>query len=369
MLKKLRVIVDSWSDDRIVATDVVVLNPDLIPTTYLYRGAPLNLLLCEAQHDGALLPQHIVLDPDFLVDVTSICRCFTHHGDAPAMHLLQKFSPATTSAAILLGNAANQFLDDCVNAGHDAPIICTGETVTPLSMDCNIPMGVMSDWRYTSQSTQIMPGTTIFLYTDGLTEAENINHEQFGEERILDVASKTNTPMPLIEAMTSAVADFVGEAEQSDDLTMLAIKYTKQQLAIRYQNELVITNDVTEVPRLAEFVEEACEAAGFDMATTMQLNLALEEAVVNVIDYGYPAGTKGDIFIEAQANEQRLKFTITDSGVPFDPTAKEEVDTTLAAEDRPIGGLGIHLVRQIMDSINYERLNGHNVLTLRKKIQ
>ncbi len=120
MLKKLRVIVDSWSDDRIVATDVVVLNPDLIPTTYLYRGAPLNLLLCEAQHDGALLPQHIVLDPDFLVDVTSICRCFTHHGDAPAMHLLQKFSPATTSAAILLGNAANQFLDDCVNAAPDA---------------------------------------------------------------------------------------------------------------------------------------------------------------------------------------------------------------------------------------------------------
>ncbi len=254
------------------------------------------------------------------------------------------------------------------NAGHDAPMICTGDAVTALPMDCNIPVGVMSPWKYTAQSTQITPGTTIFLYTDGLTEAENINHEQFGEARILPVANTTNTPKPLIEAMTAAVAEFVGEAEQSDDLTMLAIQYTKQQLDIRYQNDLTITNDVKEVPRLAEFVEEACEASGFDMATTMQLNLALEEAVVNVIDYGYPAGTKGDISIEAQANEQRLKFTITDSGVPFDPTAKEEVDTTLTAEERPIGGLGIHLVRQIMDSINYERSNGHNVLTLRKKI-
>ena len=65
----------------------------------------------------------------------------------------------------------------------------------------------------------------------------------------------------------------------------------------------------------------------------------------------------------------RLKFSIIDSGTPFDPTAKEEVDTTLAAEERSIGGLGIHLVRQLMDSINYERVGGKNILTLRKKIQ
>ena len=116
MLKKLRIQVDSWTDDTILAGDLRVANPDLIPTAYLFPGAQLNLLLSEEQADGTLLPQHIVLDPDFLVDVTAICRCFTHHGDAPAMHLLQKFAPATSSAAILLGNVANQFLDDCVNA-------------------------------------------------------------------------------------------------------------------------------------------------------------------------------------------------------------------------------------------------------------
>ncbi len=116
MLKKLRIKVDSWTDDTIIAGERRVANPNLIPTAYLFTGAQLNLLLSEEHTDGTLLPQHIVLDPDFLVDVTAICRCFTHHGDAPAMHLLQKFTPATTSAAILLGNVANQFLDDCVNA-------------------------------------------------------------------------------------------------------------------------------------------------------------------------------------------------------------------------------------------------------------
>ena len=104
------------------------------------------------------------------------------------------------------------------------------------------------------------------------------------------------------------------------------------------------------------------------MSTTMSLNLAMEEAVVNVIDYAYPSGTTGNINITAEANEERLKFIINDNGIPFDPTAKAEADITLSVEDRPIGGLGIHLVRKIMDSINYERTEGKNVLTLRKKL-
>jgi sigma-B regulation protein RsbU (phosphoserine phosphatase) len=98
------------------------------------------------------------------------------------------------------------------------------------------------------------------------------------------------------------------------------------------------------------------------------MNLAIEEAVVNVMSYAYPVGTVGNVNIEAQADDERLKFTIVDNGIPFDPTAKAEVDITLGVEERPIGGLGIHLVRQLMDSINYERIDGKNVLTLRKKI-
>ena len=134
------------------------------------------------------------------------------------------------------------------------------------------------------------------------------------------------------------------------------------------QRSITLPNDIDEVPQLADFVDEVCETVGFDMSTTMSLNLALEEAVVNVMDYAYPPETEGSVTIEAVADSQQLTFKVIDSGIPFDPTAEEDVDTTLSAEERPIGGLGIHLVRQIMDSISYERTDGMNVLTLRKKI-
>lgn len=133
------------------------------------------------------------------------------------------------------------------------------------------------------------------------------------------------------------------------------------------EKTLVLPNDTATVPELATFIEEVCENASLDMGVTMQLNLAVEEAVVNVMSYAYPEGTEGFVEIKATTGEGSIIFTITDSGAPFDPTAKEEADTTLEAEDRPIGGLGIHLVRQIMDSIAYERTaKGQNVLTLTK---
>jgi sigma-B regulation protein RsbU (phosphoserine phosphatase) len=228
----------------------------------------------------------------------------------------------------------------------------------------------MPEWKFDQQETFIDLGTCIFLYTDGLTEAENNTHLQFEEHRMIEVATESpHQPDELIKQMTSAVKQFVGEAEQSDDLTMLAIQYTKpMEKDVKLQRSITLPNDIEEVPQLAAFVDEVCEIVGFDMSTTMSLNLALEEAVVNVMSYAYPAGTTGNVNIDAVANERRLKFIISDWGTPFDPTAEKEVDTTLSAEERPIGGLGIHLVRQIMDSINYERIDGKNVLTLRKKL-
>lgn len=259
------------------------------------------------------------------------------------------------------------------NAGHDAPFLIGNIGAGLLPVDSNLPVGVMPGWKYTNQETMIDPDTTIFLYTDGLTEAENIDHKQFEMERIREIAKQLQkerifSPTTIVKTMTDAVHEFVGEADQSDDLTMLAIQFTKHHENVTFQRSLTLTNDLKRVPRLNEFIDEVCEANGFDMAVTMQINLAIEEAVVNVMNYAYPAGTKGDITIEAVSNGTDLRIVISDTGKPFDPTAKPEVDITLTAEDRKIGGLGIHLIRQIMDNINYERVDGHNVLTLIKKL-
>ena len=86
------------------------------------------------------------------------------------------------------------------------------------------------------------------------------------------------------------------------------------------------------------------------------------------MNYAYPATLQGTIEIRAIANDIRIKFIISDNGIPFDPTTRADADITLSAEERPIGGLGIHLVRQIMDSVNYERIGEMNVLTLRKSL-
>jgi sigma-B regulation protein RsbU (phosphoserine phosphatase) len=169
--------------------------------------------------------------------------------------------------------------------------------------------------------------------------------------------------------MLNAVHAFVGKAEQSDDLTMLAVKWLPEEdshggmgdKAVRHS--IVMRNDIQQIPTLAEWVE----SLHIPDALNMTINLALEEAVTNVMLYAYP-GENGKVLIEAEKTPQRITFTISDSGIPFDPTQRPEADITLPAEDRAIGGLGIHLVRQIMDDIHYERKDNRNILTLAKKL-
>ena len=119
------------------------------------------------------------------------------------------------------------------NAGHDQPLLI-GRDISLLPCDANVPLGVMSEWTFTVQESVVDPGTTIFLYTDGITEAENIQYDQFGIQRVeqtarLMQAEDISKPHDIVKRMAEAVHAFVGEAHQSDDLTMLAIKYMKTQ--------------------------------------------------------------------------------------------------------------------------------------------
>lgn len=135
------------------------------------------------------------------------------------------------------------------------------------------------------------------------------------------------------------------------------------------KKELHLTNDVSQVVALGEWIERLGEELALNPADVFQLNLALEEAVVNVMNYAYPGQTDMPIVLSVSADEgaDGIVFRLTDNGVPFDPTRAEMPDVTLPAEERNIGGLGIFLVEQLMNRVAYEREGESNVLTMEWK--
>ncbi len=250
------------------------------------------------------------------------------------------------------------------NAGHNPPMLNTEK----LPVLPNFPLGVMPGMVFQEQETRLGYDDTLFLYTDGLTEAENASSEQFGEERMEAFLGTKRNAQALLDAMQEAVDCFVSDAPQSDDLTVLVIHYMAHPATEQQERHLILHNDIQQIPQLAEFVETIAEEKQLDQSLAMSLNLALEEAVTNVILYAYPKGADGLVDVEAILKPHSLEFIITDSGVPFDPTAVPEADVTLSADERPIGGLGIYLVNKLMDELHYQRIDDKNVLSMKKNI-
>lgn len=319
-----------------------------------------------------------------LMGVThSLFRAFSIRENNPA-RIMQAINESACQ-----GNDSNMFITFFVgvldlptgrlhycDGGHDRPLILglTGQEEAVVSLECNphLPLGVWPETKFSAQEITLPPGSTLFLYTDGLTEAKDIAHKQFGLERIKETlvrcAQAELSPAKILLGISRKVQLFVGEAEQSDDLAMLAIRYSPQRFESILDETLIMQNNVREIGRLGPFINEIAEKVGIEASLTRKLRLAVEEALVNVIDYAYPIGTEGNVTLRAMYDGHTLKMMIIDSGIPFDPTAKEKADTSLSAEDRQIGGLGILLVRELMDAINYERDNGQNILTLIKKL-
>ena len=174
----------------------------------------------------------------------------------------------------------------------------------------------------------------------------------------------TASPEEIIRLMDQQVHLFIEDAEQSDDLTMLSIKYTPKHDEFIEKEEITLTNDIKHVKTLNAFVKSITDKLNIDTSQARNIKLAVEEAVVNAMDYAYPKDIEGNITVQVMYNENTMKFVIIDSGVAFDPTEATLADTSLSVEDRPVGGLGLLLVRKMMDSINYERINNQNTLTL-----
>lgn len=255
------------------------------------------------------------------------------------------------------------------NAGHELPILV--DQGSTLEAKPNLPVGLFEDFDYEMQEMVMQPGSALFLYTDGLTEARNANGKLFGRDRVVQMIESCGStdPKQLVETAIEHWHQFIGTTEQSDDLTLLALSYTPSQEQSIMGDGITLKNDVKEVEALGFFVKQVAEQLSLDKSLTGKLRLAVEEAVVNVMEYAYPKGTTGEVNIRATSNGNMLRFIISDTGISFNPTEVTAADTTLSAEERPIGGLGILLVRELMDSINYERIDGKNVLTLSKKIR
>ena len=134
------------------------------------------------------------------------------------------------------------------------------------------------------------------------------------------------------------------------------------------RKEIRIINQINELQKVAQFIEEIGEELRLSAELQMKLNLVLEEMVSNVIFYAYPDDVEAEIEIVAKSDSKELTFTLTDQGREFDPTMREETDLSVNPANRDLGGMGIYIVKNIMDKVTYQRLDGKNILTMTKEI-
>ena len=135
------------------------------------------------------------------------------------------------------------------------------------------------------------------------------------------------------------------------------------------KKELKLKNQVGELERVNRFIEEIGNELGLSMELRMDLNLVIEEMVSNIIFYAYPKDVEGEIELEAEYDGNELCFVLSDSGKEFDPTQKEDANPDINPTEREIGGMGIYIVKNIMNEVSYQRLEGKNLLTMRKNIR
>lgn len=259
------------------------------------------------------------------------------------------------------------------NAGHEPPML-VGTLARFIYVDNNIPLGLRPEWEYTNQTILMDRNEILFMYTDGYTEAETANHEQFGRDRISNRANRLADlhldARQYAHQHFETVQNFVGDTPQNDDISLMAIRYLSQPAyGSLYHRCLTLGNDVEEVVELTAFVNSICQDLKMNETATTYTTLAVEEAVVNVMKYAYPDREPSHIILEAEANDLMLTFILHDKGMPFDATKAAEVDVEQQAEQRVEGGLGIHLMRHYMDHISYERKNDENILTMQKIIE
>ena len=257
------------------------------------------------------------------------------------------------------------------NAGHNPPLLKRSDgTFEYLKSRAGFVLAGMDGIRYRVNELTLSPGDRLFLYTDGVSEATNAQNMLYGEDRLHAFINRNATAEAtlLLSALKANIDEFVGEAPQFDDITMLIFDY-KPKKGDEYMTDKIFPAKTQALADVLGFIEQTLERYDCPMKTQTAICVALEEVFVNVAHYAYGAG-EGDVSLSIgfDPESRNITFRMADKGIPFDPLKKPDPDITLSAEERKIGGLGIFITKKTMDTVTYAYENGENILTMIKKI-
>ncbi len=241
------------------------------------------------------------------------------------------------------------------NAGHCAPLIYSPVTgnPSPLTPNPNIPLGFDGHYSFVEQGCMLGEGETLVLYTDGVTEARNPEREMLGLNRWAEIVATQ-------EDLYGAIKTFMGKAEPTDDITLMTIRKKSPVLPVTMH----MPCRADQWPVMKRTIHSFGLCAGLDKKALKQFEVAAEEAVVNIIHYSQ--ATEIEMALSQVTPDSKVSIQLTDDGIAFDPTA--HIPNDKATDERQVGGLGIHLIRQIVDEMHYERSEDKNILTLVNKI-
>ncbi|MBQ5632129.1 MAG: SpoIIE family protein phosphatase [Treponema sp.] len=249
------------------------------------------------------------------------------------------------------------------NAGHNPPLVKHKDgSYEFLKGKVNFVLAGMDMVKYKEQELQLQPGDEIYLYTDGVTEAHNSNKELFGENRLLESLNSTKgmSVEDICKKVKEDVDAFVCDAEQFDDITMLCVQLNE----IDSYNGITVVPSMETVPQVAEFMETEMEKFEISPKISMKMLIAIDEIYSNIVRYS--GATEAIVSIKKSDNTLKLQFK--DNGKPYNPLDSKEPDITASAEDRSIGGLGIFMVKKMLDKVEYKYVDNYNILTLTKNL-
>ncbi|MCR5533207.1 MAG: SpoIIE family protein phosphatase [Paludibacteraceae bacterium] len=247
------------------------------------------------------------------------------------------------------------------NAGHCQPIKVSGLEVSGLELEPNMPLGYEGKFRFVEQGVMLGEGDTIVLYTDGITEARNEQRQMLGFAKWAKIvkSGKWN-----VESLLREVKTFIGSAEPTDDITLMTVRKTSAVEPMIQRVE----NRIDRWPVLRVELHNYGLCAGLDARALKKTEVAIEEAVVNIVNYSQAEWMELEVNELTNEGVKELVITLRDNGVAFDPTQQAEIDTDAVMAERQIGGLGIALLRKIADDVRYERIDEINTLTIIKNI-